>query len=901
MSPLTGDLDRRAVLRMLAAGAAASVAACSGPEDAIHPLTNQPEGILPGEVHRYATALPLAGYGRGVTGLVVDGRPIKLEGLADHPASLGATDLFTEVSLLDLYDPQRLRAPTGPMGPASWEAAARAVHDRVAPRRGEGLVLLTGRVTSPTMLARIAALRGALPGARHVRWEPFDDDNALAASQAAFGRPLTCRPRFADADVVLLLGADPLGPGPSQVAFARAWAERRRRGPMPRTFAIEASPSASGMMADIRVAANPRDLALACHALAAALGAGGGAPDLPPPLAAAVAAAARDLVAAKGRVLVLAGDDQPAAVHGFAAWANGQLGGVVDWIAPIDPDRTPHRRGLAALAGDMAAGRVDTLVVLDANPAYAVPGFAKAMARVPLTLAASRLPDETGAAAKWQLPLSHPLEAWHDWRGPEGTASIAQPLVRPFYDTYTPSEIIDLLADPAASPRSFGQVRDAWSTLDDAQWRAAVATALPPGEAARAERVGPAPLALPAVPAAAMVLDVRPSQSLYDGRFAANAWAQECPDPLTKEVWGSSLRLHPDDLAGIGAADGDVVRVDPGGVSVQVRAVQGQARGVATLLAGYGRSHAGPVADGIGGNGWATGPGARVRLTRTGGHNPVVAAQHEFALDRDLAKLFPVLRPGEAMPRTPDRPSLLPNPPARDNAPPQWAMAIDTDVCIGCNACVVACQAENNVPSIGPAEMAVGRDMHWLRVDRYEQPGGGGGFQPVPCMQCEKAPCEPVCPVEASVHDTQGLNLQVYNRCIGTRTCQANCPYKVRRFNFRDYTGDSLWGDLDAGSVSAQRNPDVTVRTRGVMEKCTYCVQRIERAARESDAGGSPAAVVTACEAACPTRAIGFGPLGSPVIAGARGDGRHYALLEELGTKPRTTYLARRRNPGDPA
>ena len=376
----------------------------------------------------------------------------------------------------------------------------------------------------------------------------------------------------------------------------------------------------------------------------------------------------------------------------------------------------------------MAAGRVDTLVVLDANPAYAVPGFAKAMARVPLTLAASRLPDETGAAAKWQLPLSHPLEAWHDWRGPEGTASIAQPLVRPFYDTYTPSEIIDLLADPAASPRSFGQVRDAWSTLDDAQWRAAVATALPPGEAARAERVGPAPLALPAVPAAGMVLDVRPSQSLYDGRFAANAWAQECPDPLTKEVWGSSLRLHPDDLAGIGAADGDVVRVRPGrGFRPGPRdpgASQGGGRRcwramVAVMPA--------PVADGIGGNGWATGPGARVRLTRTGGHNPVVAAQHEFALDRDLAKLFPVLRPGEAMPRTPDRPSLLPNPPARDNAPPQWAMAIDTDVCIGCNACVVACQAENNVPSIGPAEMAVGRDMHWLRVDRYEQPAAAAG------------------------------------------------------------------------------------------------------------------------------------------------------------------------------
>jgi molybdopterin-containing oxidoreductase family iron-sulfur binding subunit len=892
------------VLRLLAAGAAASVAACSQPDDTIHPLANQPEGILPGEIHRYATALSLAGYGRGVTGLVVDGRPVKLEGLTAHPASLGATDLFTEVSLLDLYDPQRQRAPAGPAGPASWDVAARAVHDRVAPRRGDGVVLLSGRVTSPTLLARLAALRTVLPGARHVRWEPFDDDAPLAAAHAAFGRPLTCRPRFADADVVVLLDADPLGPGPDQVAFARAWADRRRQGAMPRTYAIEASPSASGQLADRRIAAGPRDLAAACHALAAHLGAGGPAPTLSPILAAWVADAARDLTAARGRVLVLAGERQPQAVHGFAAWLNGHLGGAVDWITPVDPDTTPHRQALAGLAADMHAGRVDTLVVLDANPVYAAPpalDFAEAMRRVPLTLAASRLPDETGAAAAWQLPLSHPLEGWHDWRSTDGTASIAQPLVRPFYDTHTPAEVVDLLADPAASPRSLQQLRATWASLGEDGWQAAVASAMPPRTPLAVERVGAAPLVLPAIPGAGLTIDLRPSPTLYDGRFAANAWAQECPDPLTKEVWGSGLRLHPDDMAALGVRDGDLVQVaQGGGVSASVRSTAAQARGVATLLAGYGRIHAGPVADGIGGNGFALASGGAAQLTATGKRHPLLSTQHDFAIEGELAKLFPVLRPGEAMPRVPDRPSLLPNPPTR-SAPPQWAMAIDTDVCIGCNACVVACQAENNVPAIGPAEIAVGRDMHWLRVDRYENENGGhdhgGGFQPVPCMQCEKAPCEPVCPVEASIHDTQGLNVQVYNRCIGTRTCQANCPYKVRRFNFRDYAEDSLWGDLDAGPVQAQKNPDVTVRARGVMEKCTYCVQRIERASREADAGGTPAEVVTACAAACPTRAITFGPLGSPPIDTARRDPRHYALLEELGTRPRTTYLARRVTP----
>ena len=904
MPPVSGPgLDRRAILRLIAAGAAASVAACRGPEDTIHPLVNQPEGTLPGQLRRYATALPLGGYLRGVTGHVVDQRPIKLEGLAAHPASLGATDTFVEQSILDLYDPQRMRAPSGPPGPASWSALSRALFERVAPRRGDGLVLLTGRVTSPTLLARIAALRAALPGTRHVRWEPLNDDPAMGAARAAFGRPLTARPRLADADVVLLLDADPLGPGPEQIAHARGWSERRRRAPMHRMYAIEGSPTISGTMADVRVAAGPRDLAAACHHLAHALGGGGDAlPSLPPALARLVADAARDLVGARGRALVIAGERQPAAIHAFAAWANGVLAAPQDWIAPVDPDPTPHGEGLAALADDMQGGRVDTLVVIDSNPAYAAPPplrFAEAMTRVPLTIGATCFPNETSARTDWQAPLSHPLESWNDGRAPGGTASIAQPLVRPFYDTKTPIELVDLILNAAGGPGAYRRVREQWAALGDSGWRQAVASGVVPDSAAVPERVGAAPLVLPPLPAAGRTIEIRPSSQLYDGRFSTNAWAQECPDPITKEVWGSSARMHPHDMAALGVATGDMVRIACGGaVTLPVRALDEQARGVVTLLTGYGRDNTGQVADGHGANAWVLDVDAPVTVERAKGRIEVVSTQPKFALDGELAKLFPVLAPDEAMPPKAELPSLLPNPPARDNAPPQWAMAIDTDLCIGCNACVVACQAENNVPAIGPDEMAVGRDMHWLRVDRYEAEGTSG-FQPVPCMHCEKAPCEPVCPVEASVHDAQGLNVQVYNRCVGTRTCEANCPYKVRRFNFLDYAGTSLWGEAEDASVTAQRNPDVTVRARGVMEKCTYCVQRIESANRESDAGGNPGPVVTACAAACPTRAIRFGTLDSEPIASARENPRHYALLEELGTKPRTTYLARRRNDGE--
>jgi len=339
-------------------------------------------------------------------------------------------------------------------------------------------------------------------------------------------------------------------------------------------------------------------------------------------------------------------------------------------------------------------------------------------------------------------------------------------------------------------------------------------------------------------------------------------------------------------------------------VTLPVRSVRGQAEGVVTLFTGYGRSGSGAVADGVGANAWVLAGDGPLSITKAGGNAPVLTTQHVFRLDAELDKLYPVLKPGEATEPAAPQPTLVPpNPPNKD-APPQWAMAIDTDVCIGCNACVVACQAENNVPVIGPDEIAMGREMHWLRVDRYEvAETEGAGFQPVPCMQCEKAPCEPVCPVEASVHTAEGLNAQVYNRCIGTRFCQANCPYKVRRFNFLDYSGSSVWGDADDASIQAQRNPEVTVRSRGVMEKCTYCVQRIAAAEHDADAAHRPVGkVVTACQAACPTQAITFGRLDEAgPIRDARADPRHYALLEELGTRPRTTYLARRVNPGDAA
>jgi molybdopterin-containing oxidoreductase family iron-sulfur binding subunit len=675
----------------------------------------------------------------------------------------------------------------------------------------------------------------------------------------------------------------------------------------------------TGAAADRRATAYPDEIARAAHMLAGALGASVSAPTPSPPVAALMNAAARDLLAARGRALVLVGRDHPAALHAFAAWANNQLKAPADWIAPVDPDPAPHAAGLAALAEEMHAGAVRTLLMLDCNPVYHAPlalGFADGLKRVPLSIAAASFPSETTAAATRVAPLAHGLEVWGDLRGPDGTTSLVQPLIRPLYDGCSALRILDLLDPRAATASDHARVQAIWRPQagpDFGRWWTETLVAGVVAASAAPPVAVPAPrLVLPESPKSGpppVIVSVLPSPALWDGRYASNAWAQECPEPLTKEVWGSSLRVARSDAERLGLDDGMIVRL--GGIEAPARIVPGQADGVMTLFAGYGRRDSGPIADGIGANAFALrgAPADSLVPQPTGRHATVQSTQHFFRLEGDLAKLFPVLAPGAHMPAPAPQASVLPAASPSGPAEHAWAMVIDTSVCIGCNACVVACQAENNVPVIGVEEIAMGRDMHWLRVDRYDRGDGDDprpGFQPVPCMHCEKAPCEPVCPVEASVHDAEGLNVQVYNRCIGTRTCQANCPYKVRRFNFLAYPDPEMWKPYDAASLTAQHNPDVTVRARGVMEKCTYCLQRISAAKHRAAATGAPIRdgdVVTACEAACPTRAIAFGDLADPVsrVNTEKRDPRHYALLEELGTRPRTTYLAKVRATEDEA
>jgi molybdopterin-containing oxidoreductase family iron-sulfur binding subunit len=515
--------------------------------------------------------------------------------------------------------------------------------------------------------------------------------------------------------------------------------------------------------------------------------------------------------------------------------------------------------------------------------------------------------------------MTHALESWSDIRAVDGTASIIQPLIRPLYDSRSPHQLIALL-DGALSASPYALLREYWrgtrrgGDFED-WWRQSLQDGVVADTAAAKLTLSPPslPQVAPAVARDHWTLTLAPDPSVFDGGMANNGWLQECPAPFTKQVWGNALHIAETDARDLGLGDGDVVRLSDGEHTIEVPVLlrPGQAAQILAATLGHGRTRAGSIGSNVGfdvyplrraDSPWAV---ANVTITRTEKHQNLLLIQHDFQLEGEAEDLQPRLtlsdlgkgdlglsKPGG------EPPTLYPRA-VHDTY--EWAMVIDNSACIGCNACVVACQAENNVPIVGPDEIAEGRDMHWLRIDDYLV-DGSPGFSPVPCMHCEHAPCEPVCPVAASIHDGEGLNVQVYNRCIGTRFCQSNCPYKVRRFNFFGYADGEEYRGFREPIVKAVFNPDVTVRSRGVMEKCTYCVQRISRARRAAEKANRTirdGEVVTACQAACPTRAIAFGDLSSKDarVNALRAEPHAYALLGHLGTRPRTTYLAHLRNP----
>jgi len=938
-----GSVTRRDFLRVIGSGVAvAGLGACiEPPRERILPYTARPPEITPGIATYYATTMTLGGFGTGLVVECREGRPTKVEGNQHHPASLGAAGVFEQASVLELYDPDRVRTPRQRGGVGGWDAFVSDFALTPASggtEQGRGLHFLLEPTASPLTLSLIDRIRALHPAVGFTFYSPLAFTGAMEGARAAFGRPLQPIYDLSRAAVIVSLDADVLDAHPFCLRYARQFADgrrlRTRRDGMNRLYVVESAFTTTGGMADHRLALRAGDVADVATALLAATATPEEVRPLIPLLSRAqsegpatswVRAAAADLRAARGQSVVIAGAEQPAAVHAIANALNailGSIGTTVRFIEPLLPAEAPEH-ALTALAAAIDARAVDKLIILGGNPSCTAPAdlrFSERIRNVRSKAYLGLYHNETALDCSWVLPGLHYLESWGDARACDGTASFVQPLIRPLYDGRSVDEVLAVCGGlPTTSAHAL--VRELWSTQPDFQalWARSLErgvienTASPPVSAAL-DWAGVLPvLAAERQRAARDSIEVtfRLDPKTLDGRFANNPWLQELPHPITKLTWGNAALLGPETAKRLGIETGDEVSIAFGGgrISIPAIVVPGHAESSITLPLGYGRSGEERVARDVGVNVYPIRtrgapfiiPDAVVRGVKTGSSEPLATTQGHFTMEGRAIAREGTLAAYRADPRTivpPHEiaPSLY-EPVAQSGD--QWAMTIDLSVCTGCSACVIACQAENNIPVVGREGVLKRREMHWLRIDRYytgpaENPRVIS--QPMACQHCEKAPCEYVCPVNATVHSPDGLNEMVYNRCVGTRFCSNNCPYKVRRFNWFDYSFGVpavLW---------MQRNPDVTVRERGVMEKCTYCVQRIRRAgiqAATERRALRDGEVVTACQQACPTRAITFGSLDDvdSEVSRSRRQERSYAVLGELGTEPRTRYLARIFNP----
>jgi MoCo/4Fe-4S cofactor protein with predicted Tat translocation signal len=940
---LDKGVDRRDFMKLMGASVAmAGLAACAPPAETIVPYVNQPESLIPGKPLFFASAMPLGGVAAGVLVESHMNRPTKIEGNPSHPTSMGASDAMMQAAILGLYDPDRSQVIRKLGDTATWGDFIAALQPVVtaAKTNGSGLRILTQTITSPTLGAQMQALLAQYPGMKWHQWEPVNGDGAREGNRLAFGSYVHTHYDFTKANVVVSLGSDFLGEGPGHLRYARDFMSRRRirngAKAMNRLYALEGSMSNTGSVADHRVVVKPSQIEDFARQILA------GQSTHP-----VVATLIKDLQANRGASVVIAADEQPAAVHAIAQAINTQLGNIGTTVLVTDPIEVAPTNQLASLmelVRDMNAGRVQALIMLGGNPVFDAPAdlqFRKALEKVPFRVHHSLYYDETSLLSHWHVPDTHWLETWGDARGHDGTVSIIQPLIAPLYNGRSVHEIVGALIG-GLDQTPYQTVRNYWfaNGATEDTWRKWLHDGVVPNTAlpARAAAAGAVPPATGnGQRATGIELELRHDPTIYDGRFANNSWLQELPKPQTKITWDNVLIVGPKTADKIGFDTDDraelfnlkktrFAEVSYRGVTMRlpVWVVPGYAEDVATVYFGYGRLAGGSVATEKG-KGFDTyplrfstalhgGPGAKITIDRAAKPYPIACTQEHQSIDPKDVGERGIIRSATlagyiANPKFAQDPhhgsdvtghgseSMYPNWDYSNNH--AWAMVIDTSVCTGCNGCVAACQAENNIATVGKEEVVREREMHWLRIDRYyrgEVENPEVFHQPVPCMQCELAPCEPVCPVEATSHSDDGLNDMTYNRCVGTRYCSNNCPYKVRRFNFFHYA------DYDTPALKPMRNPDVTVRTRGVMEKCTYCVQRINAAKIEAEKENRrvrDGEVVTACQQACPTQAIVFGDMNDPKseVAQLKAQHHHYALLEELQTRPRTTYLGNVRNP----
>jgi molybdopterin-containing oxidoreductase family iron-sulfur binding subunit len=937
------SVSRRGFLKVM--GASLGLAGMTGcvrlPLEPIVPYVRQPEGVIPGRPMYYATATTLGGY---ASPLLVEshlGRPTKIEGNDLHPASLGGTDIFAQASILGLYDPDRSQTVTSMGDVRSWQSFMSAIRGPLSAQKavqGAGIRILTPTISSPTLADQLRGFLKIYPQAKWHVYEPVNRDNVLEGAKLAFGQPVETRYDLSKADVIVSLDADFLYAGfPGNTRYIRDFAKRRNPdAPMNRLYVIESTPTSTGAKADHRASVRASEFAdgvskndsvLSSYAFNKAFD--------------------YDLHSHEGSGVVIVGDHLPPEVHAFGHEMNARLGNVgktVFYTDPVNANPVNQTESIKELVADINGGKVDLLIILGGNPAYDAPAdlsFADALksGKVPLRIHHGLYQNETAELCQWHVEATHELEAWGDARAYDGTVSIIQPLIAPLYDGKSALEFVALLSGQTDAT-GYDLVRAYWQKqhtgADFEQfWRKSLHDGWIEGTSYPLKNVTAKPAEIERTIKNEAVLDVslaggpptyelniRRDPTIYDGQFSNNGWLQELPKPMTKLTWDNAILIGPKMAQRLNIATEDVVELELNGKKLTgpVWIQAGHPDNSVTVFLGYGRKRAGRVGTAQGFDAYALRTSANpwtasgVKISKTGATYKLASTQGYQSMDTPDGGHRPLVRettleeykkePNFAKEDETPKDLTLYEPYPYDKEDYAWGMTIDLNSCVGCNNCMLACQSENNIAVVGKEQVVIGRHMHWIRVDAYYQGDRDNPkafFQPVPCMQCENAPCEVVCPVGATNHSTEGLNDMVYNRCVGTRYCSNNCPYKVRRFNFL------LFQDWDTPQYKMMRNPDVSVRSRGVMEKCTYCIQRINerridtetasvREGKEIKIGDE---LQTACQQSCPAGAIVFGNINDPnsKVSKLKAQSRNYSLLGELNTRPRTTYLAEVRNP----
>ncbi|HRJ27539.1 MAG TPA: TAT-variant-translocated molybdopterin oxidoreductase [Fimbriimonadaceae bacterium] len=982
-------MDRRNLLKFM--GASLLLGGLGGcrnifmPQEKIVPYVKSPEDQVLGRPLYYASTFTHQGYGYGVVVQQNEGRPTKIEGNTLHSASLGRSDSYMQASLLSLYDPDRLQIVQDASEPASWDDFFGILRDKISSRKeagGQGLAMLFEPTSSPTTQRMIAQVQAKFPNLRVFFYDPVPRDAAYEGTARAFGEPMELLYDFTLADVVVSFDHDFLHEGPGHVRYTHDFAKRRdpAQGNLNRLYAMECTPTLLGAMADHRAVCRSGDMLSLVADVARKLGV---AVDPSIPAQKAVPekllnAMISDLMSARGRSIVTVSDYHSADVHVLVHAINAALdnfGATIRAIPAVLPSQRTSEAQIVDLIGQMNSGLIDTLLIFGGNPSYTVPknyGFNEALSKVNLKVHHTLYFDETSERCDWSLPASHYLEAWGDARSFDGQISVVQPLIAPLYNSESVLEILSVFL--GAFKKSYEAVRETWKPQMAADfeksWREVLHNGVVPNSnptpITPAFRSSELMAIRPTRSVAGIEVNLRPDPTIWDGQYSNNGWLQELPKPLTTLTWDNAAILSPRTAERLGLDREDIVEISSaqGVIQAPVLILPGQMDEAITVHLGYGRTRAGrvgsganlPTTDRVGFDASPIKPregkwsfsGAGVKKV-PGRWTLATCQEHHYMEGRDIIRAGtpeelaknPNLQPEQKNPEKLEK-SLYPDNIFDPTGYNQWAMTVDLSLCTGCNACVTACQAENNISVVGKDEVRRGREMHWMRIDRYYRvrhqgqdleaerimgPMGNSIFEPnsvetyfmpLMCQHCEKAPCEPVCPVAATVHSHEGLNQMVYNRCVGTRYCSNNCPYKVRRFNYYNYSDNQ--DQFQRSTVNGVRNttedarqllrmvnnPNVTVRGRGVMEKCTYCVQRINLKRIEAKREGrdlGPDEVVTACQQACPAGAIVFGDMSNPnsQVSQSRRDPRTYKLLQETGTRPRTTYKVRVLNPNPEA